>query len=61
MNTSCECDNTHEAVGTVCQYHWGLGFRTWKELWDDASPMERIYGRDWENTVYIPDWEDKDE
>jgi hypothetical protein len=37
METSCECDNTHQAVNTVCQYHWKLGFRTWEQLWGEIK------------------------
>lgn len=29
--TSCECDNTHEANDTVCQYCWSLGRRHWND------------------------------
>ena len=37
----CECDNTHEAVGTVCRWCWARGRRRW-----DDPEVERIPAND---------------
>jgi len=29
--TSCECDNTHQAVDSVCRYCWSKGRRHWDD------------------------------
>lgn len=38
---SCECDNTHEANGTVCRWCWEHGRRSWNdpEVEDDNGSV----------------------
>jgi hypothetical protein len=33
--TECECDNTHQAINTVCRYCYAMGRRKW----NDPEPL----------------------